>query len=193
MKRSTRSILFITTAFALFNPMVFAQGSTSQNERQESSREILTEDLELYSGQSRTVTMPLKAGEILELQAFVRFDKVGGYTHAIRVFLDGQELTRALGREDSFEMADGRKVQNFQDYKGGWSVPITSSLALFAYDPGIYAPADSSFQPSKLRFPVWETYPEGAEIKIFAEFDAETFDQLVVKSIRAFDPFTENP
>lgn len=148
-------------------------------------REALTEELRLQDGQTETVTLPIRAGEVLEVQAFMRFENVAGYTQAVRVFLNGVEMDTALDREENFEISDGREVRNFLHYRGGWTVPLTPSLASFQYAPGRYEPAEASFDPSKIRFKIRDDYPEGAKIKVVAEYDPETFDELVVTSIRA--------
>lgn len=184
MKTTTAASFFVALSIVLLSvsaPPLFAAQERLNGE----AREALTADLRLQDGDSRTVTLPIRAGEVLEVQAFMRFENVAGYTQAVRVFLNGVEMDTALDREENFEISDGREVRNFLHYRGGWTVPLTPSLASFQYAPGRYEPADASFDPSKIRFKIRKDYPEGAKIKVVAKYDPETFDELVVTSIRA--------
>jgi hypothetical protein len=146
------------------------------------------ESMVLQDGDSKVVRIPAQTGEIVEIQAFLKANQIGGYTQTVQVFIDGEKRTVSLGRADKFEMSDGRMVPNYLDYKGGWTLPITPSLALFRYDAGIYSPADSEFQPSLLRFPIKHAASDGVEVRIDATFDGLRFTEVVVPSIRAVPP-----
>lgn len=147
-----------------------------------------SEKMVLQSGERKTVKIAAQPGEILEIRAFLKADSIGGYTQVVQVFIDGEKQTASLGRVDNFEMADGRMIPNYLDYKGGWTLPITPSLALFGYDAGIYSPADPEFQPSLLRFPVENASDDGIEVRIAATFDPLRFTEVVVPSIQSVPP-----
>lgn len=146
------------------------------------------ESMVLQNGDSKAVRIPAQTGDVVEIQAFLKADRIGGYTQTVQVFIDGEKRVASLGRADKFEMSDGRLVPNYLDYKGGWTLPITPSLALFRYDAGIYGPSESDFQPSLLRFPIKHAASDGVEVRMDATFDPLRFTEVVVASIRAVRP-----
>jgi len=158
-----------------------ASGAVETGERD--GEELLADEIRLKADGEKAVTVSLEEGEILEIRAYVDFPKVAGYTPALEVYLDGRKLTEPLGREKSFEIADGRSLK--QRSADGWQVPIAPGIEAFEQAPGLYAPMNPVFDPSELRFLIAEDYSDGVELKIMAGFNPQHFYELVIPSVRA--------
>ena len=89
----------------------------------------------------------------LEITARVQQGSASGFTPALRVFYNSEELKIASNRNASFRIGEGREVPSYEEGKG-WTLPYGPSVAVIKNAGTEYTPEDPNLDVVTLLLPL---------------------------------------
>jgi len=156
-------------------------------------------DVEIAVGQPLEVTVDLPPGPadheaVLEFTAWFQASTFRGYSAAMKISWDGNDLIEALNRPEAFHIKDGRRQPAHID--AYWSVPIIDapeSAGLLTDSPYFVSP--EKVDVVRFRFALPEAQPGQHSLKITnGRQEADDNTTLMARDIKiVFVPKSELP